>query len=407
MKDNLHDFYNLILQETTRSLLVFLAKNTKLMRKLPHEKKVMISFLIMKYQCAITDAQLKKQIEDVQLNKIQLFINMISKPLTSILNYSGTTVANFGNQFLNNRFGHYFPQINSDEIKTIFPDIKFDIEDDFNNIDISYSFLDTVLESIKSIVGSPVLVLFDRFDEDARIENDADLLSTFLKQLVTDNSLLLNDNIQLIISVWKIAFKNLSSSFRKSKHNVYEISWSFEYLENVLNHRLSVYSNNKIKCWSEVFEENFSSIHSIFDIANGNPRDLWDVLDKIFTEQYRIDRNKTKISSEAVERGMKSFVSEFNFYEYYPKRKNARRNTNDIYSYIKILLFLKGKEEFTVTELREASTSGGSIQNHITNMQKIGLVEKTDKKRAGGSVIYRIIDPKVRYVNKHGIEISH
>ena len=87
--------------------------------------------------------------------------------------------------------------------------------------------------------------------------------------------------------------------------------------------------------------------------------------------------------------------------------KKARRNTNDIYSYIKILLFLKGKEEFTVTELREDSTSGGSIQNYITNMQKIGLIEKTDKKRAGGSVIYRIVDPKVRYANSEGIDICH
>ena len=71
------------------------------------------------------------------------------------------------------------------------------------------------------------------------------------------------------------------------------------------------------------------------------------------------------------------------------------------------MLFLDNTEEFTNEELRNAATTGGSVTNYITNMQTIGLVEKTDKKRPGGAVIYKIIDPKVIYAIYNNVEIVH
>lgn len=407
LNNNLLDFYNLIIQEITRNLLVYINHNPKIIKKMTHEEKILVSFLIMKYGEFITDSQLKKQIESIQLSKFRRFLNVIAKPLINIINYGGTAITNFGNQFLTNIFGPYFPNVSSDEIIKIFPDIKFDIEDDFKHIQVSYTMLNTILEYIHQITGNKIIVFMDKFDEDSRIENDADITAKFLKELLSDNALLLNDNLQMIISVWKIAFKGLSTNFRKSKHYVYNISWSVEYLKNVLNHRLQVFSNNKVNKWEDMFENNFSEFNNILDLANGNPRDLWDLMDNIVRAQYELDNSITKISNDAVVLGMKGFVSNFNFYEYYPKRKNARKNTNDIYSYIAILLFLKKTDEFTNEELREAATAGGSITNYITSMQTIGLVEKTDRKRPGGAVIYKIIDPKVRYAIYNEIEISH
>ena len=40
-------------------------------------------------------------------------------------------------------------------------------------------------------------------------------------------------------------------------------------------------------------------------------------------------------------------------------------------------------------------------------MMKIGLIKKTDKKRPGGAVIYRVNDPKVIYAISNKIEILH
>lgn len=407
LENNILDFYDLILQEITRSLLIYLNNNRKKIRKLSYDEKVLISFLIMRYGDAITDSQLKKQIEEIQLSKWKRILNVISKPITNIVNYGGTAITNFGNQFLTKAFGAYFPEANSDEIIKIFPNIKFGVVDDFKSIEISYSMLNMVVEYIRNIIGSPIIVFMDKFDEDSRIENDADILATFLKDMLSDNALLLNDNLQLVISIWRIAFKKLSTNFRRSKHYVFDILWSSSYLEDVLNHRLQVFSNNKINRWEDMFSENYVTFDDILRLSNGNPRDLWDIMDNIIRTQYELDNAQRKLACDSVNLGMKRFVSKFNFYEYYPKRKKARKNTNDIYSYITILLFLKQTDEFTNGELRDAATLGGSATNYITSMQTIGLIEKTDRKRTGGAVIYKIIDPKVRYAIYHEIEIVH
>ena len=387
--------------------MVYLEINKNKIKRISKDDKILISFLIKKYGDDITDAQLKEKIEGMQLSKWKRFVNFISHPLTNIANYSGTAVTNFSNQFLNQKFGSYLPNVNSMQIVKIFPDIKFSIIDDFKSVEVSYSLLNLIISRIRNIVGSSIVVFFDKFDEDSRIENDADMLVDFLKNLISDNSLLLNNNLQLIISVWKIAFRGLSSNFRRSKHYVFDIGWSNKYLINVLNHRLNVFSNQKIRKWNDIFSNNIQQIDELLSLSNGNPRDLWDIFDNIMRAQYEIDCCEYKISSEAIKRGMERFVSKFNFYEYYPKKKNARKNTNDIYSYITLLLFLKGTEEFTSDELRNAATTGGSVTNYITSMQTIGLVEKTDRKRPGGAVIYKILDPKVIYAIYNEIEIIH
>ena len=113
------------------------------------------------------------------------------------------------------------------------------------------------------------------------------------------------------------------------------------------------------------------------------------------------------ISRRALIDGLHNFVENFQFYEYYPRKKNAQKNTNDIYSYINYLLKLPKVNEFTNGELRDAASTGGSTTNYITGMMNIGLVKKTDKKRAGGAVIYQISDPKVSYAIFHEIDIQH
>ena len=408
LERNIFDYYSLILQEITKSLLIYLLKNRKKLRKLTKEERVLISFLIMKYGDAITNSQLKQQIENIQLSSWQRIVNMFSKPITMILNYGATAVTNFGNQFLNQNFGTYFPEINEKQVKNIFPEIQFKTTNDFKSVEISYTLLCKALETIKEIVGRPPIIFMDKFDEDARIDNDAYILANFTKELLCDNKFLLNANVQIVISMWKIAFRQIETLFRRSKHYVYDISWNRQQLEKVLNQRISVFSKAIKNDFHSLFENaTEEDYNNIFELCNSNPRDLWDIYDRIFHAQFEIDDNSLKISHEAIEKGLHDFVEKFSFYEYYPKNKNARKNANDIYSYIKHLLTLNNTSEFTNDELRTAAATGGSTSNYITGMISIGLVSKTDIKRPGGAVVYRINDPKVRYAIYNKIEIQH
>lgn len=409
LQNNLLAFYALILQNITQSLLIILARNRKALKKMSYDNKIFLSFLIMRFGDTITDEQLHSQIENVQLNFLQKMLNKFSKPFTSLLNYGATTVTNFGNELLNKHFGTYLPAINENEIRKIFPDIQFPISKDFKSVEISYSLLNKALLLINEITGTKPFVVIDKLDEDIRLENDSEVISQFIKDLLCNNDLLLNPNIQLFIAVWKIPFSSLSSNFRRSKHYVYDINWDAKQLENILDQRLKTYSNNKTLSFRSILAEDVteSTIQEIFNLANSNPRDLWGLLDEILQAQYILNKNHSFISNAAILEGMNSFVKNFSFYEYYPRRKNARKNTNDIYSYIKYLSTLNDTDEFTNDELRSCANTGGSTTNYITGMMNIGLVKKTDLKHAGGAIIYKIIDPKITYAIYHNIEITH
>jgi hypothetical protein len=145
-------------------------------------------------------------------------------------------------------------------------------------------------------------------------------------------------------------------------------------------------------------------IEKIFVIANANPRDLWHIWHEIFRAQYRTNYNSRKIGSDAIIDALEKFVTKFDFYEYYPRKKDARQNSNDVYSYVQHLLKLSD-EKFTHNQLKNEASTGGSTRNYITGMQNIGLVKKMPQKR-DGSVLYCIKDPKVIYALKNKLDID-
>lgn len=97
-------------------------------------------------------------------------------------------------------------------------------------------------------------------------------------------------------------------------------------------------------------------------------------------------------------------MTEFNFYEYYPRKSNARANSMDIYSYIKYLLKLDDYK-FTKNKLNELAGTGSSTTQYVTGMEKNGLISRTAEK-IGGGVVYQINDPKVIYAISNKVDIS-
>lgn len=175
------------------------------------------------------------------------------------------------------------------------------------------------------------------------MENNAETISEFITPLMTDNKLLENSNIQIIISVWEVPFTRILDQFRSQKHHCPLLSWPLPKLKDALNKRLQVFSDSEIKDFSKLLDSDVddATVNEIFALCNGNPRDLWHIFDHIFQSQYTLDPNCDKLTKKAVDEGLNNFVTGFNFYEYYPKRPNAKASTMDVYSYIKHLLKLK------------------------------------------------------------------
>ena len=406
LNDNQEDYYELILKNIVHELLLCLLANKKMAKILSEEDKILLSYLVYRYGKNISENEVANKIESIQLSLYKRIANKFSSVISFFLNYGATAATRFGNELLSKHF-NYLPNITEGSISKIFPDLHFDADKSFVDLNVSYDILDRVLKLIKKLRIDRVVLFIDKLDEDKRLDNDADEIQKFIEALFVGNNLLLNENIQLIISVWKIPFDNLGSKFRRQKHSVYDTNWSIDELKKVLNQRLKAHSNSKLTNYERFFDSSVpdEDINKIFILANACPRDLWHIFDHIFKSQYNIDNTSLTLTRQAISQGINNFVVKFDFYEYYPKKKNARKNTNDVYTYMQHLLKLPSYD-FTHGELREFANTGGSTTNYISGMTSIGLVQKTDIKREGGAVVYKIIDPKVNFAIENKLSIG-
>ena len=400
-----HDYYDLIITNLVSSLFNRLFEEKKRLKKLDKEDKLFLSAMLSQYTTSVTKRELTRKIEKVQLSGVKRFFKDKINLVRAVLNYGVTIGTNIVNDIIRNYYS-YLPPVTEDQIHDILPKIQFDAETNFNAIDSSYTTLLQLCAVIENLGYEHPVIFFDKFDEDSRMENDAEIIATFISPLLVDNKLLENEQIQLIISVWEVPFDRITGVVRTQKHYCPELSWPIPYLKDVLNKRLNVFSNSKVQSFEDLFDSSLTKETSdqIFNLSNGNPRDLWHILDYIIKAQYSIDPLQPRLQLEAVQKGIYNFVTQFNFYEYYPKKPNAKANTMDVYGYIKHLLKLTSIE-FTKNQLNDCAKTGSSTSNYVVGMEHIGLVSNTQKKHNGG-VIYRINDPKVVYAIENGIEIS-
>ena len=251
-----------------------------------------------------------------------------------------------------------------------------------------------------------IIIFLDKIDEDSRFSNDSETIASFVEPLMTDNKLLLNPNLQIIVSIWSVPFNLLKDSIRTQKYYCPTLAWTKGDLLRVFKRRVQIYSDRDELDFDDFFAEDVTEEDkdTIITLSNGNPRDLWHIFNDLFLQQFTMDENSNKISRSAVEHGLVEFVRNFNYFEYYPRKKGAHANTMDVYKYIAHLLKLSAYE-FTANQLNTEAGAGSSAQNYISGMQSIGLVNRTELKRNAG-VVYEIADPKVVYALLHEIRIS-
>ena len=405
LSPTVREYYELILANITSTLFNKLFDEKDRLKKLNKDDKLLLSFLLSEYTNQVTQAELVRKIEAIQLPGWKRLLKGKADLIRAVCNYGLTLGLNIVNDVIRNYFSG-LPPIQESQIRDIAPQFNLAVESEFNTNDASYKFLLRVCALVKKLGYDRISVFFDKFDEDSRMENNAEIISEFISHLLTDKKLLENPSIQIVVSVWEVPFSRLTSIVRTQKHYCPQLNWTIEKLSDALNRRISVFSHGEISNYRNMFSSNVDEncFNSIFELSNGNPRDLWHIFDHIFHSQYEIDPLSTKLSSEAVMNGLTNFVMNFNFYEYYPRKSNAKANTMDVYSYIKHLLKLSDKK-FTKNQLNALAQTGSSTNNYVIGMENIGLIAKTSEKLNGG-VLYQIKDPKVIYAIQNGLDIS-
>lgn len=399
------DLYKFLIDSLAEELIKKMAADPWSGRSLTKDERLLVSYLLKYHINGISLSRVEQKIREVQIDWLSRLSVSAYNIFRGLLNYFTGAAISITSDIVRKHFP-WLPEIASSDSREYFPALKLDSIDEIQKAKANFSLLEKVAALVQSLGNERVVFILDKIDEEEKLQNDAAEIAKFLERLLCDNKLLLHSKVQFLIACWTIPLDQLKSRVRFQKLSVQKVSWEKEDLLRMLNQRLSIYSNDRVNDIYEITEDESKSVFAdILNLANGNPRDLWHIMDAVLKSQFELNSSSIKLTSKALEKGAYRFVRDFNFYEYYPRSANARSNSMDVYSYIAHLQKLSAAK-FTKNQLNEQAKTGGSTNNYVVAMENIGLISKTEEKGESGSVIYEIRDPKIIYANFHGISLT-
>jgi hypothetical protein len=369
--------------------------------KLRKEDRIELSMFLHSYLGASSKSQLISKIKKIQNHPIKRWLIGAYNAGRVTLNYGLRAAAKLANDLISQNFSSLPPM---SEAGDYFARLNVEVDTSFERSQREYFYLERICKIAQATGFEKIYIFIDKVDEDPRFQNDAEDISDFLKVMLSNNKILTSNLFHLVFLVWATPFNNIKDVVRTQKLSFSSLSWNTKELREVLERRLKAYSSNKNQTPPILSACSSEKVALLLDMCNRNPRDLWHLLDKSFQEQFKLDPS-SHITDPAIDAAVRRFVTDFNYYEYYPRRSNARANTMDVYKYIKHLLKLDGTK-FTKDKLNELAGTGGSTSNYVVAMENMGLIKNSKEKAQGGAVVYEIVDPKVKYAMEHGIAVG-
>jgi len=397
------DLYRFLIERLATGFFMHYADNPHTLWKYSKEERVDLSMYLHVYLGATTKAMLRDKISKIQNSLAKrLFVGSYNA-IRVALNYGLKAASKFASDVLTKHFSS-LPAFDTGDAE-YFRRIDSEVDESFNPEQRQYFYLEKLCRLIRKAGVEKIYIIIDKIDEDPRFESDAENIADYIRKLASDNKILTTDHFHILLFLWSTPFNYVREVVRTQKLSFFPLNWDRPELEKVLQRRLNSYSQGSISKMADIFgscgEDN---LNLIFEMCNKNPRDLWHILNKAFQEQFSIDPC-SKIGDQAISAATKRFVTEFNYYEYYPKKSNSRANSMDVYKYIKHLQKLDSPH-FTKDKLNTMAGTGGSTTNYVVAMENMGLIRKTNEKGQGGAVVYKIVDPKVLYAMQHSIPIG-
>lgn len=371
--------------------------------RLSKEDRLDLSMFLHNYLGASSKAQLIDKLKKIQNHPIKRWSINTYNAARVTLNYGLRAATKIINDSISQHFPS-LPPIANVESGEYFERLKIEVDTTFDPSRREYFYLEKICKIAKSAGFEKIYLFIDKVDEDPRFQNDAEDISAYLKAMASDNKILTSDLFHVVFFVWSTPFNHIKDTVRTQKLSFSSLDWDSTELKKVLERRVSAYASEENNPPKILGSCSSAAIDVLFEMCNRNPRDLWHILDKAFQEQFKLNP-ASHITDVAIEKAIRRFVTDFNYYEYYPRRSNARANTMDVYKYIKHLLKLDDPR-FTKDKLNTVARTGGSTSNYVVSMENMGLIRNTNDKAQGGAVVYEIVDPKVRYAMANGIAIS-
>lgn len=399
------DIYSLYISTLANALLKRLLPTMAHFRrpyKLTKHDKVLISYLLQHHTSTLSRNALMDDLRSVQHHRMKRWATSTFNFFRSLLNSAAGAAVDMLSETVSKSLG--LPQPTLGGAKEYLQAIDLSVDSTLDEARANLVVLQQTVALCKKVGMESLTLVVDRIDEDSRLRNDSELIADFLRPFLTENDIFYQQDLHFIFSIWSVPFQKVKPDFRSNKFCLEQVRWEPDELLNILNKRLELHSDGKIVAYAQVVDDAAIFREKVLPLANANPRDLWQLMNRIIREQYAQDSTSHVIKVAAMESGIRRFVKEFTFFEYYPRKKDARANSLDVYSYIAHLNKL-ADIRFTTNSLNAAAGTGSSTQNYIVSMESIGLVRRCEEKGPNGSTLYEIRDPKVRFAVENNLEI--
>lgn len=403
-------FLYMILQSLSKRIAEHLYKRPKDAKKLNKNQKNELAFLIeLFYDDEIAEEYLKEAKSIRAKKRGNWFRRFFNKNLELINNVVDGAVA-ITTSIIRQSIGLpesinsipilIFKELTIDEIHSLTME---DVVDKGN--DKLLSLLKLEIEIALALGYDSIVVLFDKIDEFSEVNSDINKVADFTLPILTDTDLLYTNKLSIVFSLWSEVKRTLNSrGVRFDKFQDIDISWRDPELEQLIDKRLKYYSINKnvpVTLKSLVPFDNDRKI--IIDLADGSPRSLISLMNRLYEEEIRDGSEEDRISSfssATISKGLIEFCKRFDYESLQPSKVSGK---SDFYSWLNKLLTIK-KSRFSITDICTVFSIKNTVaQKYLVEMEKIGVIVPDIALDSDGNTMYRTIDPRIEYLMARGI----
>lgn len=244
---------------------------------------------------------------------------------------------------------------------------------------------------------SGISVFVDKVDEHPLTQNSPEASARLIFPLLAHVQLMEVEGLGWQFFLWdrvKPLFADGELSVRLDKLAHSEVSWTEEFLRQMIDARVSFFSSNRISNFLELGTDGeviYKKIGELVELAVRSPRETIRLLDTVvreFDSEYALDKEHRLLNAEDLERGMDKYVSDviWNLYDKEVLSQLLRLN----------------KSTFINKEVQAAfKISAPGATNRILKWQDAGAITQSGKREAEGGVggkpsnEYSIVDPRI------------
>lgn len=400
-------FLYLILRALTNGIAKHVFEHENSIKKLSKIQKKRLSFYIELFYDAETAEEYIEKAKTIRGKKRWNRLIRIFNRHLKLINKIADGIVKMSSDLVRNSIGLYIPESEiSDVAHEYFGTVKLKEINSKSMHEVVaiekgklIKMLNQLIEIANGIGYESIVIFFDKMDEFKEVATDINRVADFTADILSDTDLLYTRHLSIIFSLWSEVKRKLNSRVRFDKFKNIDIEWRQDELERIIDRRLFYYSNDKRRpVTMESLLPDESQRRQVLELADKSPRSLIRLMGDLYNSE--VGDNVMSFSLNAITKGLMDFCVNFDYESMQPSKVDNKKN---YYTWLEKVLSIK-KTNISVDDIAaEFSVTMKVATRHMTEIEKLGIVEKTLYMNDKGSPIFDVKDPRLRFLISRGI----